>query len=200
MLKKLGRQTKINQNHDGLQVPPGQSVSETFPVLTYGAIPKINLKAWRLRVLGLVAQESVFNWEEFLALPQVAITRDFHCVTQWSKMDNLWEGVPFRSVMQRALPRPEAKYVMVRSYGGYATSLPLDVLMQDDVLLTHRQEGKPLEAAHGGPMRLVVPNRYGWKSAKWVNELELMAQDKLGFWEQLGYHNNADPWKEERFA
>ncbi len=199
MLKKLGRHTKIDQNHNGSQVPPGQYVSEKFPVLTYGATPQIDLKAWRLRVFGLVEQEAVFNWEEFLALQQVSLTRDFHCVTQWSRMDNLWEGVPFRKVLQQASPRPDAKYVMVRCYGGYTTNLPLDVLMEEDVLLAHRQEGKPLETAQGGPVRLVVPSRYGWKSAKWVNGLELMAQDKLGFWEQLGYHNNADPWKEERF-
>ncbi|MDO8750165.1 MAG: sulfite oxidase-like oxidoreductase [Dehalococcoidia bacterium] len=200
MLKKLGHQTKITQKQDGLNVPPGQYVTQKFPEMTYGASPGIDLKAWRLRVFGLVEQEAVFTWEEFLALPQMALTRDFHCVTQWSSMDNLWEGVPFRDVMQRVSPRTEAKYVMVRSYGGYATNLPLDVLMEEDVLLAHRHQGEPLEAAHGGPMRLVVPSRYGWKSAKWVNGLELMAQDKPGFWEQLGYHNNADPWKEERFG
>ena len=199
MLKKLGHTTKI-QPEEGIKAPPGQYVTQKFPEMTYGASPRIDLKAWRLRVSGLVEQEAVFTWEEFLALPQVAITRDFHCVTQWSRMDNLWEGVPFREVMQLVSPLPEAKYVMIRSYGGYTTNLPLDVLMEEDVLLAHRQEGEPLEAAHGGPMRLVVPSRYGWKSAKWVNGLELMAQDKPGFWEQLGYHNNADPWKEERFG
>ena len=199
MLKKLGHTTKIEPK-EGVKAPPGQSVTQKFPEMTYGASPKIDLKAWRLRVSGLVEQEAVFTWEEFLALPQVAITRDFHCVTQWSRMDNLWEGVPFREVMQRVSPLPEAKYVMIRSYGGYTTNLPLDVLMAEDVLLAHRHEGNPLEQAHGGPMRLVVPSRYGWKSAKWVSGLELMAQDKPGFWEQLGYHNNADPWKEERFG
>ena len=199
MLRKIGRLTKINQRQEGLDVPPGQYVTEKFPVLTYGPTPEIDLSEWRFQVFGLVAQEVILNWEEFMALPQMAVTRDFHCVTQWSRMDNLWEGVAFREVMRRIEPKPEARYVTVHCYGGYTTNLPLDVLTEEDVLFAHRHDGKPLEPEHGGPLRLVVPSRYGWKSAKWVNGLEFMAEDRPGFWEQLGYHNNGDPWSEERF-
>ena len=199
MLRKVGRLTKISQAQQGGDAPPGQYVTEKFQVLTYGATPRIDLEAWRFRVFGLVAHEVVFTWDEFMALPRVAITRDFHCVTQWSRMDNLWEGVSFREMMRRIQPRPEARYVMAHCYGGYTTNLPLEVLMEKDVLFAYRHDGKPLEPEHGGPMRLVVPSRYGWKSAKWVNGLEIMAKDRGGFWEQLGYHNNGDPWKEERF-
>lgn len=199
MLRKVGRLTKISQEQEGLNVPPGQYLTEKFPVLTYGTTPKIDLKTWRLRVFGLVAKEVVFTWEEFMALPQMAITRDFHCVTQWSRRDNLWEGVSFREVMQRLQPKPEVQYVMAYCYGGYTTNLSLAVLMEEDVLFAHRHEGRPLEPEHGGPLRLVVPSRYGWKSAKWVNGLEFLAENRPGFWEQLGYHSNGDPWKEERF-
>ena len=199
MQRKVSRLTKISQVQQGGDAPPGQHITEKFPVLTYGATPRIDLEAWRFRVFGLVAQEVAFTWDEFMALPQMAITRDFHCVTQWSRMDNLWEGVSFRELMRRIQPMPEASYVMARCYGGYTTNLPLEVLMEEDVLFAHRHDGNPLEPEHGGPMRLVVPSRYGWKSAKWVNGLEFMAEDKGGFWEQLGYHNNGDPWKEERF-
>lgn len=199
MLRKLGRVAGINQDQEGLKVPPGQYVTGRFPVLTYGSPPEIDLSEWRFRIFGLVEEETVFTLEEFMALPRVALTRDFHCVTQWSRLDNLWEGVAFRDVVRHVQVRPEAGYVMARCYGGYSTNLPLDVAMEEDVLLAHHQEGDPLKADHGGPLRLVVPSRYGWKSAKWVNSLEFMAQDAPGFWERMGYHMNGDPWKEERF-
>ncbi|MFH1560336.1 MAG: sulfite oxidase-like oxidoreductase [Chloroflexota bacterium] len=179
--------------------PPGQFVTEKFPVLTYGDTPTIDLKVWRFRIFGLVEEEMALSWEDFMGLPQIAVTADFHCVTQWSRLDNLWEGVSFKEVVKLTRVKPEARYVTFHCYGGYTTSLPLDLLMDDDVLFAHRHDGKPLTPEHGGPMRIVVPKRYAWKSAKWVNGLELMAQDKAGFWEQRGYNNNADPWKEERF-
>ncbi|MBI4340411.1 MAG: sulfite oxidase-like oxidoreductase [Chloroflexi bacterium] len=200
MLKKLGKTTTIKQERQGRAAPPGQYVTDKFPVLTYEEPSKIEVHSWQLRVFGLVELETAFNWEQMLALPQVALTRDFHCVTQWSRLDNLWEGVQFREVMSRIQPKPEARYVMVHCYGGYTTNLPLDVLLEEDVLFAHKHDGQPLAPEHGGPMRLVVPSRYGWKSAKWVNGLEFMAEDTPGFWEGLGYHMNADPWKEERFG
>ena len=200
MLRKVGRLTKVSQDQENPEVPPGQFLTDKFPVLTFGATPNIDLKTWRLRVFGLAAQEVVFNWEDFMALPQMAVTRDFHCVTQWSRMDNLWEGVSFREVIQRTQVLPEARYIMAHCYGGYTANLPMHVLMEEDVLLAHRHDGKPLEPEHGGPLRLVVPSRYGWKSAKWVNGVEFMAEDRPGFWEQMGYHNNGDPWREERFS
>lgn len=199
MLKKLGRLTKVTQDQEGLEVPGGQFVTEKFPVLTHGDTPGVVMKEWRFRVFGLVEQEVVLTWEEFTALPQMAMNRDFHCVTQWSRLNNLWVGVQFVEVLKQVKPKPEAQYIMVHCYGGYTTNLPLDVLKEDDVLFAHQHEGKPLEEAHGGPLRLVVPSRYGWKSAKWVNGLEFMAKDKPGFWEERGYHMNGDPWKEERF-
>ncbi|MBF8267804.1 MAG: sulfite oxidase-like oxidoreductase [Dehalococcoidia bacterium] len=180
-------------------VPPGQFVTEKFPVFTYGDTPAIDLKTWRFRIFGLVEEEVNLTWKEFLTLPQAAVTADFHCVTQWSRMDNLWEGVVFRDLIKLARVKPEARYVMVHCYGGYTTDLPLEALLEENVLFAHRHDGGPLTREHGGPLRLVVPGKYGWKSAKWVNGLELMSQDSPGFWEQRGYNHNADPWREERF-
>lgn len=179
--------------------PPGQFVTDRFPVLTFGQTPQVDLKTWTFRIFGLVDQEVSLSWEQFMALPQAAITADFHCVTQWSRYDNPWEGVLFTEVLKLVGVRPEAAFVTVHCHGGYTTNLPMEVLIDDDVLFAHRHDGKPLEQEHGGPMRLVVPKRYAWKSAKWVDGLEFMAQDRPGFWEQLGYHNDGDPWKEERF-
>ena len=180
-------------------VPPGQFVTEKFPVLTFGDIPQVDLAVWQLRIFGLVEREIVLGWKELMALPQVALTADFHCVTQWSRLNNHWEGVLFKNVMALTGVSREAKYVMAHCYGDYTTNLPLEVAMEDDVLLAHHHDGETLTREHGGPLRLVVPKRYAWKSAKWVNGLELMAQDRPGFWEQRGYNNSADPWREERF-
>ena len=179
--------------------PPGQFVTDKFPIFTYGDAPTIDLKTWRFRIFGLVEEELTLSWEEFMGLLQITVTADFHCVTQWSHLDNLWEGVSFKEVIKLASVKPEAKYVTFHCYGDYTTNLPLDLLMDDDVLFAHHHDGKPLASEHGGPLRLIVPKRYAWKSAKWVNGLELMAQDSPGFWEQRGYNNSAYPWKEERF-
>ena len=199
MLRKFGKVKRITQDQGQRQAPPGQYITDKFPVLTHGPTPRIDLKVWSFRIYGLVEEERTLAWEEFVALPQIALTRDFHCVTQWSRLDNLWEGVPFREMAGLVMPKSEAQFVMVHSYGGYTTNLALDTAMEEDVLFAHRHDGKPLEAGHGGPMRLVVPSRYGWKSAKWVKGVEFMAEDSMGFWEELGYHNNGDPWNEERF-
>jgi len=182
----------------GSQVPPGQFVSKKFPVLTYGAAPAVDLKTWRLRVFGLVGREIALDWAQFAGLGWTCITADFHCVTQWSSLDNTWEGVPFANVVAPAGPRPEARFVMAHCYGGYTTNLPLALAMEEG-LFAHKQNGEELGRDHGWPLRLIIPSRYGWKSAKWVNGIELMAEDAPGFWEQRGYNNNADPWKEERF-
>ena len=179
-------------------VPPGQFVSRKFPVLTYGAVPKVDLTTWRLRVFGLVKREIELGWEQFAKMGWTAITADFHCVTQWTSLDNTWEGVPFADVVSLAQPLAAARFVMAHCYGGYTTNLPLDLAVQEG-LLAHKQNGKELGRDHGWPLRLIMPSRYGWKSAKWVNGIELIAEDAPGFWEQRGYNNNADPWKEERF-
>ena len=199
MLRKLGLRQTIKQDQKGLEVPPGQFVTKKFPVLTFGPTPRIDLETWEFRVFGLVEKEFTLNWEQFTDLEKVTLDAEFHCVTQWSRLENTWEGVAFTEVMKLVSPKPEARYVMAHCYGGYTTNLPLDVLIDDDVLLAYRHDGEPLAREHGGPLRLVVPKRYGWKSAKWLNGLEFMAEDAPGFWEIRGYHMNGDPLKEERF-
>ena len=182
----------------GDRVPPGQFRSNKFPVLTYGSTPKVDLDTWKFRVFGLVEQEVELTWDQFTKLTWTTVTADFHCVTQWSSLDNTWEGVTFPDLMALAQPKPEAKFVMAHCFGGYTTNLPLEVAMEEG-LLVHKQDGEPLGEGHGWPLRLIIPSRYGWKSAKWLNGIELIAEDAPGFWEQRGYNNNADPWKEERF-
>ena len=199
LLKKLGKIKTIRQDRDGPEAPPGQYVTEKFPVLTFGPTPNIDLDSWRFRVFGLVEDEATFDWNEFTGLGSVTLDAEFHCVTQWSRLENTWEGVPFAAIMEVIRPKPEARFVMAHCYGGYTTNVALDVLQDEDVLFANRHDGAPLAAEHGGPMRLVVPKRYGWKSAKWVNGLEFLAEDAPGFWEARGYHMDGDPWKEERF-
>ncbi len=180
-------------------MPPGQFTTEKFPVLTFGRAPHVDPNEWRFRAFGMVEQETALDWDAFLALGRVSIDAEFHCVTQWSRLRNTWEGVPFRAVLGAVRPLPDARYVMVHSYGGYSTNVALSVLDDDDVLFAHRHDGEDLSREHGGPMRLVVPKRYGWKSAKWVSGLEFMAEDAPGFWEVRGYHMEGDPWREQRF-
>ena len=182
----------------GERVPPGQFLSKKFPVLTYGSTPQVNLQTWKIRIFGLVDQEVTLDWKQFTDLDWVTVTADFHCVTQWSSLDNTWEGVPVADLVSMAGVRPGANYIMAHCFGGYTTNLPLDLVMEEG-LVVHRQNGEELGMDHGWPTRLIVPSRYGWKSAKWLNGIELMAEDAPGFWEQRGYNNNADPWKEERF-
>jgi DMSO/TMAO reductase YedYZ molybdopterin-dependent catalytic subunit len=169
-----------------------------FPVLTYGPTPEVKLETWKFKVFGLVEQPLELNWEGFNQLPWTTITADFHCVTQWSALDNTWEGVRLDHLMSLAKPLAQANFVMAHCEGGYTTNLPLDLSLEEG-FLAHKQDGKPLEEGHGWPLRLIIPSRYGWKSAKWLSALELMAEDRPGFWEERGYHNDGDPWKQERF-
>ena len=199
MLRKLGRTQTIKQDQKGTEVPPGQFVTEKFPVLTFGSAPEIDLETWRFKISGLVEKELTLTWEEFMGLEGITLDAEFHCVTQWSRLQNTWEGVAFNEVMKLVKLKPEAKYVMAHCYGGYTTNLSLDVVTDDDVLFAYKHDGELLSRDHGGPLRLVVPKRYGWKSAKWVNGLQFMAEDEPGFWEIRGYHMQGDPWKEERF-
>ena len=182
------------------RVPPGQTVTEKWPVLSYGRTPRFDPATWDFRVFGLVEEERRWTYDEFRALPTTRLTADVHCVTTWSLLGSEWEGVHVKELMQHVRPRPEARFVMQHCDGGYTTNLPLEVFLDDDVLLCYRRDGEDLTPDHGWPLRLVVPKRYFWKSAKWVRGLEFMAHDRLGFWELLGYNNNADPWQEERFA
>ena len=182
----------------GDRVPPGQFLSKKFPVLTYGSTPQVNLQTWKIRIFGLVEREITLDWQQFTDLDWVTVTADFHCVTQWSSLNNTWEGVQVADLVSLAVAKPEANFIMAHCFGGYTTNLPLDLVLEEG-LVVHRQNGEELGLDHGWPTRLIVPSRYAWKSAKWVNGIELMAEDAPGFWEQRGYNNNADPWKEERF-
>jgi DMSO/TMAO reductase YedYZ molybdopterin-dependent catalytic subunit len=203
-LKRVQRLRRANQRreHDAVQdrLPPGQVITHKFPVLSYGSTPRIELRVWRLAVWGLVEEPREFTWEEFTQLPQQRQVCDIHCVTRWSKLDTVWEGVPFREIARLVKPKPEAKFVMEHAYGDYTTNMALEELLDDDVLLAFNYDDKPLEPEHGGPVRMLVPKLYFWKSAKWLRGLEFMAENKPGFWETYGYHMHGDPWTEERFS
>ncbi len=195
----LKRPDQVKEAPDqGERVPPGQFLSDKFPVLTYGSTPKVDLKTWTMRVFGLVDGEVKLDWEQFAALEWVTLNADFHCVTQWSSLDQTWEGLPLSSLLSLVKVKPEAKFLLAHCVGAYTTNIPLDVALEEG-FLAHKHNGEELGKDHGWPLRLIVPSRYAWKSAKWVNGIELLAEDKPGFWEQRGYSNNADPWKEERF-
>jgi len=182
------------------RVPPGQKLTERWPALHYGSVPKIDSSRWTFTISGMVEKERRLSYDEFLALPMVKVFSDIHCVTGWSKMDNLWEGVSSSVIKELANTLPEAKFVIVHSEGGFTTNLPLDDFFQPDVLLAVRHNNEPLTPEHGYPVRLVVPRLYFWKSAKWVTGVEFNDKDKPGFWESHGYHNHGDPWKEERYS
>jgi DMSO/TMAO reductase YedYZ molybdopterin-dependent catalytic subunit len=182
------------------RVPPGQYVTEKWPVLTYGRTPVVSPKDWGLRILGLVEQPVALSWTAFQALPRTEVKADFHCVTRFSTLDNRWSGVSTREVLMQARVLPEAAFVSVRCFGGYTTNLPLEDFLSEHALFADRWNGEPLAVDHGGPVRLVVPHLYAWKSAKWVSGLELVAEDQRGFWEENGYHTYGDPWTEQRFS
>ncbi len=182
------------------RVPPGQSLTERFPVLHYGPVPNISLDKWDLNINGLVEEPLRFTWEEFMALPQSSLTTDIHCVTRWSKLDTTWTGVKVADLMKNVKLKPTAKYVLANAEYGFTANMPLEVFLDDDVMFAHSFDGKPLEKDHGWPLRLLVPKKYFWKSAKWLRGIEFLSNDKLGFWERNGYSNSADPWKEERYS
>ncbi|HEY1388928.1 MAG TPA: sulfite oxidase-like oxidoreductase [Ktedonobacterales bacterium] len=181
------------------RLPGGQYLTKKWPILSYESTPKFDAEKYRFKVWGSVAEPFELTWDELLALPRVQLTSDFHCVTTWSRFDNAWEGVHIREILQRAKPLPEAKFVTAHSYTGYTTNMPLADLDDDDVLIAFTHDGEPIEPDHGGPVRLIVPKLYAYKSAKWLSGLEFMEKDRPGFWEVRGYHNHADPWKEERY-
>ncbi len=184
----------------GERIPPGQYRTEKFPVLHYGSVPRTDLATWDFKVWGEVDSPYALTWEQFKQLPRTTVATDIHCVTRWSKLDTTWEGVPIRAILELAQVRPTATHVVSHAEQGYTANLPLGVLDDDDVLLADTFDGQPLEPEHGYPLRLIVPKRYFWKSAKWIRGLEFLDHDQLGFWERYGYNNDADPWKEERFS
>jgi DMSO/TMAO reductase YedYZ molybdopterin-dependent catalytic subunit len=175
-------------------------LTEKWPVLHYGSVPRIDLGTWSFKVHGLVERPLSWNWDEFQTLPRIDVHSDIHCVTRWSRFDNVWQGVSVKEILGRAGVSPKAAYAIAHAEQGFTANLPLAELMSHDVLLADKHDGVPLTPDHGWPLRLVVPQRYFWKSAKWIRALELVDRDRPGFWEQNGYHNEADPWKEERFS
>ncbi|NJL89345.1 MAG: sulfite oxidase-like oxidoreductase [Coleofasciculaceae cyanobacterium SM2_1_6] len=181
------------------RTPPGQYLTKGFPVLTYGDTPQIDRATWQLRVWGL-AQEKIFTWEDIMSLPQHEFTADFHCVTRWSRLDAQWGGVKVLDLMQLVEIDPKAAHIMEHCYGGYTTNIALEDFLRAENFFAHTLFGEPLPPDHGAPLRLVVPHLYAWKSAKWINGLEFLAEEKLGFWERNGYHTRGEPWAEERYS
>jgi len=181
-------------------VPPGQTIASGFPVLHVGDVPRFDPATWRLKFYGLVSAPFELTWDELRAEPTVEWRGDIHCVTRWSKRDTSWRGVPFARFVARARPLPDAKFVVQHAANDYTTNLPVAAMLGEDVLLATEFDGEPLEPIHGGPVRAFVPKLYLWKSAKWIHGFEFIANDRPGFWEKRGYHNEGDPWKEERYA
>lgn len=198
ILGERGRRQAKELGIDPARVPPGQYVTQKFPVLTYGPVPDVALPEWSLTIDGEVEEPLTLTWDEFQALDQVTITTDIHCVTRWSKLDTTWTGVRVRDLLARARVKPGGTHVMAHCDGGYTTNIPLDALMGDDVLVAHLYENRSLERDHGWPARLLVPKKYFWKSAKFLRRLEVMPENRQGFWELNGYHDDADPWAEQR--
>ena len=195
----LGKFFQKPDPSDSERVPPGQHLAKRFPVLTYGETPEIETSAWQLRVWGL-AEEKTFTWSDFMAMPQHEFTEDFHCVTRWSKLDVKWAGIKVTDFMSHVELAPQTTHVMQHCYGGYTTNLTLEEFVREDNFFAHTLFGNPLDSDHGGPMRVVVPHLYAWKSAKWINGLEFLDHEELGFWEQNGYHRRGNPWAQERYS
>lgn len=180
------------------RIPPGQFRTDDFPVLSAGPTPRIPLDDWRFTVATEGGDTHDWTWAQLQALPRETPTVDIHCVTKWSKLDTTWEGVSLDVLLEDV--ETAADYALVQSYGGYTTNLPLDDLLDGQAWLVFGYDGEPLEPVHGGPVRLLVPHLYLWKSAKWVRGIQLLLQDEPGFWETLGYHEYGDPWREQRYA
>ena len=195
--KKGNTAGKLNAN---IRVPAGQTEVKNFPILDLGILPDVNKTNWKLKVYGLVENELNLDWDAFQALPQTTDVSDFHCVTRWTRLDMDWLGVKAQDLLMMAAPLDAAKHVTLHGYDGYTTNLPLEALLDDDVIVAHSVFGYPLTTAHGGPVRMIVPKRYAWKGAKWLKAIELHEHDRRGFWEVRGYHNEADPFQEQRFS
>ncbi|NOU96325.1 molybdopterin-dependent oxidoreductase [Paenibacillus sp. LMG 31456] len=182
------------------RVPPGQTLTEGFPVLHYGSVPYYNdMSKWDFKLFGLVEEEATISHKDFMALPRQEFNNDIHCVTTWSKLDNVWEGIAVSEVMKRIKLKPEAKYVMLHAEHGWSTNLPLEDFLRETSFFGIRHNGQLLTPEHGYPVRMVVPHLYFWKSAKWIRGVEFMEKDKPGFWERNGYHMYGDPWLSQRY-
>jgi DMSO/TMAO reductase YedYZ molybdopterin-dependent catalytic subunit len=192
-----GFRGRRSNEEEARRLPPGQYLERDFPVLSAGPTPRVPLDTWTFTVDGAVDEPRTWTWDEFQALPRETVTRDIHCVTKWSKLETIWEGVSVDVLLEGI--NTEAAYLTAHSYGGYTTNLPLEDVTDGKAWVAYGYDGEPLEPEHGGPARLLVPHLYFWKSAKWVRGLTLTIDDELGFWEQLGYHDRGDPWLEQRY-
>jgi DMSO/TMAO reductase YedYZ molybdopterin-dependent catalytic subunit len=191
----------VEAGYDPSRLPPGQYYTEKWPVLHAGSVPRYDgLATWTLRVFGEVENELELNWEQLNDLPRSENTQDIHCVTRWSRFDTQFEGVHWRELAKLAQPKPTARFVIAHAEAGFTSNVPLSFLEDDNALLATHAQGQPLTPDHGYPLRLVIPGKYFWKSAKWLRGIELSSIDKPGFWERYGYNNDADPWKEERYG
>jgi len=190
---------KITRPEDQ-RLPPGQHLTKDWPVLDLGVLPPISRDRWRLDVYGAVESPVFWTFAEFTAQKQSRFTSDIHCVTTWSRYDNEWEGLATRELLAACQPREDARFVTLHSHDGYSTNLALEDFAAEDALLAHSWSGQPLTEEHGGPVRLVVPHLYFWKSAKWLQSIEFLTEDAPGFWEVRGYHNRGDPWAEQRYS
>jgi DMSO/TMAO reductase YedYZ molybdopterin-dependent catalytic subunit len=186
--------------YDPARLPPGQYLTEKWPVLHAGSVPDTDLATWDFKVFGEVENPVALSWEEFDALPKSENVQDIHCVTRWSKFDTRFEGVHWRELAKLVRPKPTARFVVAHAEQGFTSNVPLSFLEDDLALLATHGDGEPLTPEHGWPLRLVIPGKYFWKSAKWLRGLELRSTDEPGFWERYGYHNDADPWREERYG
>ena len=182
------------------RLPPGQRIVKDWPVLDLGVTPKLDLEKWRLRIDGVVESRVIWNWNDFLSQPHLKVTSDIHCVTGWSRYDNRWVGVSASHILSLVKPSSQAKYCIFYSRDGYTTNVSLERFAEDNVMLAFKWNGDVLSAAHGGPVRILMPDWYFWKSAKWLRRIEFSEDDKPGYWEIRGYHNEGDPWKEERYS
>jgi len=185
---------------DKPRLPPGQRLTQDFPVLDLGVQPPISTDEWRLTVSGLVDNPINWAWEDFQDQPHVDMLTDIHCVTTWSRYDNAWQGISGQQFLSVVKPQADAKFMVFHSHDGYTTNVPVKAFADDDVILAHTWNGQPISREHGGPIRPIIPKLYLWKSAKWVKHITFLDKDAPGFWEVRGYHNDADPWKEERYG
>nr|WP_249208722.1 sulfite oxidase-like oxidoreductase [Magnetospirillum sulfuroxidans] len=190
----------LTGSHGQARLPPGQRQTVDWPVLDLGIQPNLSQTEWSLTVAGAVETPLRWSWDDFLAQPQTESVSDIHCVTTWSRYDNRWNGVSARHLLDVVKPRPSARFIMFRSFDGYSTNVPLDRFADDDVLLAHSWQGEKLSREHGGPVRVIIPKLYFWKSAKWLRAITFMDKDSPGYWELRGYHDEGDPWTEQRYS
>ena len=200
LFRGKAEQKLIDKGLDPARLPPGQYLTEKWPVLHAGTVPRTDLSTWDFKITGEVAEPLTLTCDELQALPQTEITVDIHCVTRWSRFDTSFRGVHWRELAALVRPKPSARFVLAQAEQGFTANIPLEALEDDKSLIAWEADGAPLEAEHGWPLRLVVPSRYFWKSAKWLRGLELLSADQPGFWERYGYHNDADYRKEQRYS